>query len=54
MKTNSRSRVIGRRKSKKQKRVVKTDPAATIAERYMELRRLRERISEVEARLSTR
>ena len=54
MKTNSRSSVIGRQKSKKQKKVAKTAPATSIAERYMELRRLRERLLEAESRLSTR
>ena len=54
MKTNSRSSVIGRQKSKKQKNVANTDPATSIAERYMELRRLRERLAQAESRLSAR
>jgi hypothetical protein len=45
----TKNTVIDRRKPKKQK-VAKPNPATSIAERYMELRRLRERISEAESR----
>jgi len=51
MKTNYRFTVSNRQKSKKQKKVAKSRSSASIAERYMELRRLRERLSEAESRL---
>ena len=54
MKTICRSNVTSHRKSKKQKKAAKTHSSTSIAERYMELRRLRERISEVESRLYAR
>lgn len=54
MKTTSRLNVTGRQKPKKQKKVAKIYSTASIAERYMELQRLRERISEVESRLYVR
>jgi hypothetical protein len=54
MKTTYQSNVIRRQKSKKQKRATKTPSSASIAERYMELRRLRESISEAESRLYAR
>jgi hypothetical protein len=54
MKTTYRFAVIDRQKSKKQKKTAKTISSASIAERYMELRRLRERLSEAESRLYAR
>jgi hypothetical protein len=54
MKTTNQSNVVGHQKSKKQKRVTKTRSSANIAKRYLELCRLRERISEAESRLSAR
>ncbi len=51
MKTTVRSKVAGRQKSKKPKKVAKSYSAASIAERYLELRRLRQHISEAESRL---
>jgi hypothetical protein len=49
MKAHSRTRVDVLPKSKKPKKVLKKLTAASIAERYLELRRLRERLSEAEA-----
>jgi hypothetical protein len=46
--------ITTRGKSKKQKKIAKTSSSASIAQRYMELRRLRERISEAESRLYAR
>lgn len=54
MKTIYRSAATGREKSKKQKKAAKSRSAVSIAQRYMELRRLRERISEAESRLYAR
>ena len=54
MKTMYRSNLTGRSKPKKPKKLVKTYSAASIAERYLELRLLRERISEAESRLYVR
>ncbi|SDJ64882.1 hypothetical protein SAMN05444171_1122 [Bradyrhizobium lablabi] len=54
MKTKYRSNVTSRQKSKGQKKVVKSYSLPSIAERYLELRRLRERISEAESRLYAR
>ena len=54
MKTTYQSNVVGRQKSKKQKRATKTRSSASLAERYLELRRLRDRISEAESRLYAR
>lgn len=54
MKTVFRSSVTRRPQPRKQKKVAKTNPSPSIAERYMELCRLRERISEAESRLSAR
>ena len=49
MKTGYRYTIADGAKSKKKKRVAKNLSSASIAQRYMELRRLRERISEAEA-----
>jgi hypothetical protein len=54
MKTSYRFTFTGRRKSRKQKKVAKSIASASIAQRYMELRRLRERLSEAESRRNTR
>lgn len=54
MKIVYRVPVAGSAKSKKAKKTAKSRSAASIAERYMEVRRLRERISEVESRLDAR
>ena len=54
MKTTYQSSAVRRQKPKKQKRAMKTCFPASIAERYLELRRLRERISEAESRLYVR
>jgi hypothetical protein len=54
MKTTDQSNVVGRQKPKKQKRAIKTRLSASIAERYLELRQLRERVSEAESRLYAR
>jgi len=55
MKTIYRSSITDRQKSKKPKKAAaKTHSSASIAERYMELRRLRERLSEAESRLYAR
>ena len=48
MKTTYQPSVVRRQKSKKQKRATKTPSSASIAQRYVEVRRLRERISEAE------
>lgn len=47
MKAHGRTTILP--KPKKPRRVLKKRPAETIAERYLELRRLRERLSEAEA-----
>jgi hypothetical protein len=47
MKAHSRTTVLP--KPKKPRKASKKQPSGTIAERYMELRRLRERLSEAEA-----
>jgi len=49
MKAHSRTAVDVLPKSKKPKKTLKKLPAVSIAERYLELRRLRERLSEAEA-----
>ena len=54
MKTSSGSNVTGQQKSKKQKKAAKSVSLANMAERYVELRRLRERIAEAESRLYAR
>lgn len=54
MKTTYQSNLAGRQKSKKQKRATNTRSSASLAERYLELRRLRDRISEAELRLYAR
>ena len=54
MKTTYPSSVIGRQKSRKQKRATKTRSSASLAARYLELRRLRDRIFEAESRLYAR
>jgi hypothetical protein len=54
MRTIYRVAVTGREKSKKQKKTAKSQSLSSIAQRYMELRRLRERISEAESRLYAR
>jgi hypothetical protein len=54
MKTTNRSNLTGQQKPKKPKKLAKADSSASIAERYLELRRLRERISEAESRLYVR
>ena len=50
MKTMYRVVVTTRNKSKKKNKAAKGHSQASIAQRYMEVRRLRERISEAEAR----
>jgi hypothetical protein len=54
MKTNFRLSITSHQKSKKQKKVPKNHSSTNIAQRYMELRRLRERVSEAESRLYAR
>jgi hypothetical protein len=54
MRTTYRVAVTGRQKSKKQKKAAKSHSLSSIAQRYMELRRLRERIAEAESRLYAR
>ena len=54
MRTADRAAITSREKSKKPKKAAKSRSLPTIAQRYMELRRLRERISEVESRLYAR
>ena len=54
MKTDFRFSITGRQKSKKQKKVQKSHSSTNIAQRYLELRRLRERVSEAESRLYVR
>ena len=54
MKTASQSNVMGRPKPKKAKKIAKAQSALSIAKRYMELQRLRERVSAVESRLYAR
>jgi hypothetical protein len=49
MERRDQVRVIGRQKPKKRKSPAKIITSASIARRYMELRRLRERVSEVES-----
>ena len=49
MKAHSRTTVDVLLKSKKSKKVLKKPAAVSITERYLELRRLRERLSEAEA-----
>jgi hypothetical protein len=49
MKSNYRVTITGRERPKKQKKTSKHVALASIARRYMELRRLRERISEAES-----
>jgi hypothetical protein len=49
MKAHSRTHVDILPKSKKPKKVLKKPTAVSITERYLELRRLRERLSEAEA-----
>jgi hypothetical protein len=49
MRVSSQVTVIGREKSKKQKKAKKNLASASIAQRYVELLRLRERIAEVES-----
>jgi hypothetical protein len=49
MKSSYRIKTAGRHKPKKRGATAKPFPATSIAQRYMELRRLRERVSEVEA-----
>ena len=53
MKAHSRTTVDVLLKSKKSKKVLKKPAAVSITERYLELRRLRERLSEAEALRST-
>lgn len=52
MKHSNQVTITGRQKSKRQKKTPKA--SASIAQRYMELRRLRERLSEVELSRTTR
>jgi outer membrane protein TolC len=54
MRTAYRAAITSREKSKKSQRAAKSRSSASIAQRYMELRRLRERVSEAESRLSAR
>ena len=54
MTTADRAAITSREKSKKPKKAAKSRSSATIAQRYMELRRLRERISKAESRLPVR
>ena len=49
MKVRSRIAADGLPKSKKPKKALKTRTVVSITERYLELRRLRERLSEAEA-----
>lgn len=49
MKRGYRPAVAIRQKSKKQKKVVKPVSLASIAQRYLEVQRLRERVSQVES-----
>ena len=49
MKARSRTAVDGLPKSRKPKKALKKQAAVSITERYLELRRLRERLSEAEA-----
>ena len=49
MKAHSRTTVDVLPKSKKPKKALKKPATGSIAERYLELRRLRERLSEAEA-----
>jgi hypothetical protein len=51
---NFRFTITNTTKSKKQKKTVRSLPSANIAQRYMELQRLRERISEAETLRNTR
>ena len=53
MKAHSRTTMDVLLKSKKSKKVLKKPAAVSITERYLELRRLRERLSEAEALRST-
>ena len=50
MKKMLRVIVTSRTKSKKKRNAEKSDSSTSIAQRYMEVRRLRERISEAESR----
>ena len=54
MKSSCRVAVASRRKSKKQKKTIKSLSATNIAQRYMELRRLREQLAEAESWRNTR
>jgi hypothetical protein len=54
VKSSFRFTIARREKSKKQKKAAKIIAAASIAQRYMELQRLRERITEAESLRSTR
>jgi hypothetical protein len=49
MKPSYRFTITDRQRSKKKKKAAKSVTAASIAQRYVELLRLRERISEVES-----
>jgi hypothetical protein len=54
MKSSYRFTITNREKSKKPKKAAKNPSPASIAQRYMELRRLRERIFEAESWRSAR
>jgi hypothetical protein len=51
---NLRFPITNRAKSRKPKRTIKNLASATIAQRYLELQRLRERISEAETSRNAR
>lgn len=54
MKSSYRFTISGRQKSKIKKKATKALSGASIARRYMELRRLRQQVSEAQSRLSAR
>lgn len=54
MKTMNRSNLTSQQKPKKSKKLAKAHSLDSIAARYLELRRLRERISQAESRLHVR
>jgi hypothetical protein len=51
---NGSEGLFTQKKLKRRKAAAKTVSSATIARRYLELRRLRERVSEIETGLSAR
>ena len=54
MKSSFKSSGTERQKTRKQKKPSKGETLASIAQRYLELRRLRERVSEAESRAHVR